>query len=138
VTQRTRPGPEITYSEYDRAGRLTTIEYPSSTSTVTIGYDGAGRRTLLSNAKATATLHFDNAGRLDTVTQSITGGPVDLVTSYTYDALDRLETMTYPSGQVLTYGWDNRNWLTSLTGEDGSAVEYLHALTYHASHRCQA
>jgi RHS repeat-associated protein len=133
VTQRTRPGPEITYSEYDRAGRLTTIEYPSSTSTVTIGYDGAGRRTLLSNAKATATLHFDNAGRLDTVTQSITGGPVDLVTSYTYDALDRLETMTYPSGQVLTYGWDNRNWLTSLTGEDGSAVEYLHALTYHAS-----
>jgi RHS repeat-associated protein len=100
---------------------------------VTIGYDGAGRRTSLSNAEATATLHYDDAGRLDTVTQSIDGGPQDLETSYIYDNFDRLETMTYPSGQVLTYGWDNRNWLTSLTGEDGSGVEYLHELTYHSS-----
>jgi len=131
VTERARPGPEITIYGYDRAGRLTEVSYPDDASTVTMGYDGASRRTSLTNPSASSTSTYDDAGRLETVTQSIVGGPQGQTTTYTYDTLDRLKTIAYPSGRVLTYGWDNRNWLESLTGEDGSGVTYLPSITYH-------
>ena len=131
VTRRTRPGSENTIYGYDRAGRLTEISYPDDAGTVTMGYDGASRRTSLINPSASSTSTYDDAGRLETVTQSIIGGPQDQITTYGYDALDRLKTITYPSTRVVTYGWDDRNWLESLTGEDGSGVEYLPSITYH-------
>ena len=133
VTRRTRVGGEVTTSSYDRAGRLTGIAYPDAAGSVALGYDGAGHRTSLSNLSASATLTFDNAGRLETVTRDIVGGPTGLVTSYGYDSLDRLHTITYPSGRVVTYGWDDRNWLTSVTGEEGSGVEYISDVTYYSS-----
>ena len=133
VTRRTREGGEVTTSSYDRAGRLTGIAYPDAAGSVALGYDGAGHRTSLSNLSASATLTFDNAGRLETVTRSIVGGSADLLTTYSYDTLDRLHTITYPSGRIVTYGWDDRNWLTSLTGEEGSGVEYISDVTYYSS-----
>lgn len=131
VTRRTRPGPEITIYGHDRAGRLTEISYPGDAGTVTMDYDQASRRTLLTNISASSASTYDDAGRLEMVTQSIVGGPQGNTTTYTYDTLDRLETITYPSGRVLTYWWDDRNWLVSLTGEDGSGVAYLPSITYH-------
>lgn len=133
VTTRTRPGPEITTYDYDHAGRLTDIDYPGTDIDVGLGYDGASRRTSLSNAYADSSFVYDDAGRLETVTQSIAGGPQGLVTSYTYDSLDRLHTMTYPSSRVVTYGWDDDNWLRSVTGADGSGVEYLTGVTHHVT-----
>jgi RHS repeat-associated protein len=130
VTERRRPGPETTRWDYDRAGRMTDITYPYSAGTVSMGYDGAGRRTSLSNDWASTAYLYDDAGRLETMTVSIVGGPTGHAFAYTYDTLDRLATLTYPSGRVVTSGWDNRNWLTSLTGEEGSGVEYLSSITY--------
>ncbi len=130
VTERTRPGSETTTWDYDHAGRVVEITYPNGGGTVPMAYDGAGRRTSLSNASADTTYVYDDAGRLETMTFSIVGGPTNQVFGYTYDALDRLETLTYPSGRVVTLAWDNRNWLTSLTGPDGSGVAYLSDITY--------
>ncbi len=131
VTARMRPGPELTTYGHDSAGRLTDIFYPDAAGTVTMEYDGASRRTLLENDWATEEATYDDVGRLETVTQSIVGGPQELVTAYSYDTLGRLETLTYPSGRVVTHGWDDRNWLVSLTGEEGSGVAYLPSITYH-------
>ena len=131
VTSRMRAGPELTTFGYDTAGRLTRIDYPDAAGTVTMAYDGGSRRTLLENDWATEESTYDDAGRLETVTQGIAGGPQGLVTAYTYDTLGRLETATYPSGRVVTHGWDDRDWLVSLTGEAGSDVAYLPSITYH-------
>jgi len=131
ITRRTRPGPDIITFSHDYAGRLTDIFYPDDAGTVTIEYDGASRRTSLTNTSASSTSTYDDAGRLETVTQSIVGGPQEHTTTYAYDTLDRLETITYPSSRVVTYGWDDRNWLESLTGEEGSGVAYLPVITYH-------
>jgi len=131
ITKRTRPGPEITTYGYDYAGRLTDIFYPDDAGTVTMGYDQASRRTSLVNDSATSVSFYDDAGRLETVTQSIVGGLNGSVTTYGYDTLDRLQTITYPSGRIVTYGWDNRNWLESVTGEEGSGVSYLPSISYH-------
>ena len=52
-------------------------------------------------------------------------------TVYGYDALDRLTSVTYPSGKSVTYGHDavgNRN---SLAYADGKLVNY----TYDAANR---
>ena len=132
VTRRTRPGPETTIYSHDYAGRLTDIFYPGDAGTVSMGYDGASRRTSQTNASASSASTYDDAGRLETVTQSIVGGPGHhQMTTYTYDTLDRLETITYPLGRVVTYGWDDRDWFVSLTGEEGSGVAYLPSVTYH-------
>jgi len=40
-------------------------------------------------------------------------------TSYTYDTRDRIETVTYPDGRRLTYGYDANGNRTSLTAEVG-------------------
>jgi len=43
---------------------------------------------------------------------------MDMTTSYSYDALGRLKTVTYPDGKVVTFGYDesgNRETLT-ITG----------------------
>ncbi len=133
ITSRTRPGPETTTYDFDYAGRLTDINYPGTASDVDIGYDGASRRTTLSNDHASSTIGYDDAGRLETVTQSIVGGPQGQVTWYTYDTLDRLHTMTYPTARVVTYGWNDDNWLQSLSGEEGSEVEYLPSISYHTT-----
>jgi len=133
TTTRTREGTEITNYVYDQAGRLTDINYSDTSSDVDITYDQASRRTSVTNDNASAVFVYDDAGRLSTVTQSIVGGPLSQVTSYTYDTLDRLYTMTYPSTRVVTYGWNDDNWLTSVTGADGSGIEYLTGVTHHVT-----
>ncbi|MEE4273253.1 MAG: RHS repeat-associated core domain-containing protein [Thermoanaerobaculales bacterium] len=131
ITTRTREGKEITTYDYDSAGRLTNINYSDSSSDVDLTYDQASRRTSVMNDNASTVFTYDNAGRLSTVTQSIVGGPQCQETSYLYDSLDRLDTMTYPSSRVVRYGWNDDNWLTSVTGADGYDVEYLTDVTHH-------
>jgi len=133
VTTRSRPGSETTTYDYDYAGRLTDINYSGTASAVDITYDQASRRTSVENDNARSDFTYDDAGRLSTVTQSIVGGPLSQVTSYTFDSLDRLRTMTYPSSRVVTYRWNDDNWLTSVKGADGSDVEYLTNVTHHVT-----
>jgi RHS repeat-associated protein len=133
LTKRTRPGPETTLYDHDNAGRLTDIIFPGAAGTVTMGYDQASRRTSMTNDSASTTLDYDDRGRLVTVTQNIVGVPQSLITSYAYDALDRLDTITYPSSRVVKYGWNDDNRLRSMTGPDGSWVSYITNVTYHST-----
>jgi RHS repeat-associated protein len=131
VAKRTLANSETATYDYDSAGRLIEIRYLNASDDVTMGYDGASRRTLLENHGAVVESTYDDAGRLETTTHSFTGGPQGHTTAYSYDRLDRLDTITYPSGRVVTHGWNDRNWMVSLTGEEGSDVEYLPNITYH-------
>ncbi len=47
-------------------------------------------------------------------------------TAYTYDDAERVQTMTYPDGEVLTYGYNAQGLPDSLTGK----VTYVQSTTY--------
>jgi RHS repeat-associated protein len=110
---------------YDGAGNLTAVtDWASHTTTYT--YDPAGNllTTLLANG-VTSTYIYDAANRLTGVTGAGPGGPLPAlaytmdnvgnriklaidgkVTSFSYDALDRMIRWTSPSGATTEYSYD--------------------------------
>ena len=48
----------------------------------------------------------------------------DYTTGYTYDALSRVKTMTYPDGETVTYGYDFGGQVKTLTSGAGTSEEY--------------
>ena len=106
VTQFDPPGNgmyESTYTTYDDDGRVT------STSIGT----GASARTM--------TLTYDDAGRLETVTD-----PLGDSATFTYDAGDQMRNVTGPDGAVITMDYDANGNLIALTPPGQPA----HTFTY--------
>jgi RHS repeat-associated protein len=110
---------------------LRTVAYPNGV-VASYGYDKADRLLSLTNVKDGATLssysytYSPNGNRL---TQTETNGGLTETTSYTYDALNRLRTVTYPAdtafpqGRVVTYGYDAvGNRISEQTREPGGAL----------------
>ena len=63
--------------------------------------NGVGRLTSLSDESGTSDYFYDPRGNVTCKELTIAGEA--FVVSYTYDAADRIATMTYPSGRMLTY-----------------------------------
>ena len=60
--------------------------------------------------------HYDATGRLLSEAKTIEGQT--FATGYGYDAFGRLQTMTYPDGEVVTYGYDQVNQVNNVAGQD--------------------
>lgn len=85
----------ITYS-YDRLKRLTNKAYPNSTS---VGYTYLGQKlTGVNDAGDSHSFIYDTSYRMSSNTQGIRG-----TISYTYDAADRVATLTVTGGPTATY-----------------------------------
>lgn len=107
---------------YDIGNRLRTVSRVVSglTTTQTLNYDNASRLNSVTNENSnTATRAFDAAGR-------VTGETLLLsrTTSYTYDADNRLKTTTDPQGRVTTYSYDRVGRMTSVTNLLGQTTRY--------------
>jgi RHS repeat-associated protein len=80
----------------------------SKTITETLIYDGWGR--LIQKVAATGgqvNTNYDNMGRVASVTNPFAaGGTPSYSTSYSYDALGRKTTMTFPDSQVVTTAYN--------------------------------
>jgi YD repeat-containing protein len=48
------------------------------------------------------------------------------VTTYSYDALNRPATVTYPAGKTFTYSYDNAGNRATLTDPDGLLTTYTY------------
>ncbi|MDO3384918.1 RHS repeat-associated core domain-containing protein [Gilvimarinus sp. SDUM040013] len=129
VTQLTSPDTGVTTYEYDEAGnrtaqvdargvrteysydalnRLTQVRYPSDSSLdVTYTYDqgtnGIGRLTRIDDATGYTTYGYDAWGNVTSQTQ-VTGGHTYTV-GYSYNADNQLESVAYPSGNVVNYSF---------------------------------
>lgn len=99
----TKPDGSVTSYDYDRADRLTSVSVRKEGSLVL----------------SCAYTYDDNGNRLSQV--EVNGG-VPETTTYTYDDLDRLETVTYPGGRSVAYGYDAVGNRTSETERDASGV----------------
>ncbi len=112
ITQTDARGITSTYT-YDALNRITAISYPSGTENVGFAYDQAnsttgctgsypqGRLTTMTDPSGQTTYCYDRRGNVLKKTQLTAG--VTLVVAYTYTLADRLASLTYPSGAIVSY-----------------------------------
>src|SRR3989454_10208753 len=109
-----RKGQTITYV-YDALNRLTHKGYPDATGVDYI-YDLVGKIQQVNDPTGTYAFAYDNMGRLIGTTTSyafLTGRT--FTASYSYDAASNRTGFTDPEGGASTYAYDTLNRLTTLT-----------------------
>jgi RHS repeat-associated protein len=132
----------MTTLNYDALNRLETKTYSGplaqcdNTPDVSYGYDlgenALGLRTSMTDGSGFTTWTYDERGRMKSETKTIDGLP--FTTFWTYTSSDNVETMTYPDGEVVTYQYNSRGQLTSVTGTEGTTT-YLASANYDAASR---
>lgn len=121
LAKRNRSGLSIGFT-FDDLNRETTRTMPNNPlghfSRVLISsYDLASRKWDLTADGQTISNRYDNAGRLDYVTDSWIG-PNNMI-DYGYDAADNRASMTWPGGGWLTYSFDALNRMDLVTDHGG-------------------
>ncbi|MBE3013439.1 DNRLRE domain-containing protein [Microbispora sp. NEAU-D428] len=130
----------ITRFGYDALGRKTsrTVVSAAEPDGVTTGYayDGLGRVVKATGAgvanEVTSATHtaevrtaYDVDGNVLTATlDDLSGSDPDRVTTYTYDTLGRVKTMTGPEGGVTQYSFDATGALVSATSPAGALLQF--------------
>ena len=109
----------ITTYTYDALNRPLTAAFKigaNTDQTITYGYDagtnGKGHLTSASDANHSLAWSYNAQGRVTGKGQTV--GGVTLSAGYGYTS-GNLVTLTLPSGQVITYGYNSNNQLTSVT-----------------------
>lgn len=112
-TEITDPNANVTQYRYDELNRVKEIVYPDQT--IAFTYDAVGNRATMVDRSGTTTYTYDPLNRLKTITN---GAGQSL--SYGYDAIGNRTSLTYPSGKVVTSTYDGLRRLTSVV--DGAAT----------------
>lgn len=99
----------------------------------TNGNKGLGRRTLMTDPNGSQSWVYDKQGRVISTSQTITGAPANPYnTAFTYDAMNRARTMTYPDGEVVTNAYNNQGLLQSMSSND-SIPASISTVSYNAA-----
>jgi RHS repeat-associated protein len=112
-----------TYS-YDRANRLTGIDYSDSTPDVTFTLDNVGNRTAMADGSGTETRDYDNLDRLTEVERGSN------TFNYVYDAAGNITRRTYPDSTVIDYTYDPLNRLSSITNGGNTSTYGYNAASH--------
>jgi RHS repeat-associated protein len=104
---------------YDALGRVT--QNKKGTATMSFVYDGAGNRSQRTDYNGAPTNYsYDALNRLTTISY-----PDTTSATYGYDVLSRLTTATNPNGTV-TLSYDNRDRISSVTDVFGQVITYAY------------
>ena len=106
TSQRTDYNGAITNYSYDALNRLTSINYPDTTS-ATYGYDVLSRLITATNPTGTVTIAYDNRSRVSSVTDVF-----GQVVSYQYDANSNRTQLSLNGATNAIYQYDVINRLT--------------------------
>ena len=109
----------MTNYTYDALDRVLTKTFPADgAENVTYTYDqsghgdGIGRLTSVTDAAGTLSRSYDQFGNL--LAEVRTTSAATLTTAYTYDAANRIASITYPSGAVVSYTRDIMGRVTAI------------------------
>jgi RHS repeat-associated protein len=123
-------------------GRVKKIDYPNKTDvayiygSATAGSNSAGRLLSVTDESGTVSFGYGKLGEQTSVTKvmnrlSPSAADITVTTSYQFDYLGRMESITYPDGEILTYGYDNGGQIYSVTGAHrGSTFNYVNQIGY--------
>lgn len=98
---------------YDSSARLTGVTFPDPADDRSYSYDnvsssfGLGRLTGMADPSGSTVYHYDSVGRLASEVRTILG--VVYTTSYAYDNVGNLTSITYPSGRMVEYAYNPVN-----------------------------
>ena len=111
-------GATVNYA-YDALGRTTSATYPADAAeNVTYTYDepgtgfNVGRLTSVTDAAGSLSRNYDERGNVINETRVVNG--VTLMTAYSYDAVNRIASITYPSGLAVAYTHDAMGQITTV------------------------
>lgn len=112
-------GITVTYT-YDALNRATLVDYPGAAEDVVYTYDtgsectfGAGRLCAVQDASGTTRYAYDAFGNLTEQVKTELG--VSYTTHYAYDAGNRVTSITYPDGRVVSYERDGIGRIAAVT-----------------------
>ena len=134
---------------YDGLNRLTGKHYrtdpncPTSNPTLNVSYSydstangnkGIGRRTGMSDASGSTSWVYDERGRVTEERKVINGtGGGTFTTRWSYDAMDRVQTMTYPGGEVVNYTYNPQGLVEQIYRSSPTPIYYyVGGTTYNA------
>lgn len=129
----------VTNQTFDALDRPLTTTYPAhTTENVAYTYDqtgtgfsfGIGRLTSVTDAAGSLTRTYDERGNLANETR--VNGTTNLTTAYTYDGANRIASMTYPDGTLVTYSHDAAGYTSTVTAKltGSSTTTTLATLTH--------
>jgi RHS repeat-associated protein len=121
-TQMTRADGTVTTYQYDSLSRLTQVTAGGLTNTYT--YDnctnGHGYLCSMTDASGSTSYTYRQNGQIASQTTVINGTSYPI--SWTYDNQDRVSTITYPDGSVVTYTYNTQSAVTGVTATIGGNV----------------
>lgn len=109
---------------YDAAGRMVRC-VDAAWGTRSFSYDACGRVVkAVSGVGGTCFFDYDGAGRL--LARRVATSEGFATTSYTYDAVGNVMSVTDPFGAVTKYAYDGAHRCTEVMNPDGSRVSYAY------------
>jgi len=127
----------VTQYTYDALDRVLTMTFLSdSAENVSYTYDesghgsGIGRLTSVSDAAGTLSRSYDQLGNL--LTDARMTSAAMLTTWYTYDPANRIASISYPSGTLVSYTRDTMGRITSVSAQPsgGSSTPVASSIAY--------
>ena len=123
---------------YDALSRITAIDYPGTDEDVALAFDsytgctnGAGRLCKVQDQSGTTEYTYDGHGTVSQITRTELG--ITYVIKYTYDAVNRTITVTYPDGRIIQYTRDIIGHIAGITTvKDGVTTVLANNITYRA------
>jgi RHS repeat-associated protein len=113
---------------YDTTGNLQTVTNGLGQATAFGGYDANGRPATMTDANGIVTgFTYDTLGRTKTITvKHPTNSSLDAVTSFDYDAHDRVVDVTLPSTDELFLDYNSAGQLTDMRAASGERRDYTY------------
>lgn len=138
---------QVTAYGYDSQDRLSSVTYHDS-STESFGYDNSGNRTSANNRNGSSqSWTYDSRNRLTQVndgklnqidyqydlasnktqqTTTPTDTGIGQVTGYSYDVLNRLQTVTDSNNNITTYSYDENGNRATVAYPNGNTTSYVY------------
>jgi RHS repeat-associated protein len=131
---------QVTYSyDFNRVEQITYPVFTANNVRYTYGgpgaeHNAAGRVATVKDAGGVTSRRYGPLGEIVSETRTLpASGPntKTFTTGYRYDSFGRALQLTYPDGEVMTYGYDSGGQVISATGaKNGHTYPYLNDLHY--------